>query len=472
MQQAPDDDRITWPLIRAGLITCFGSILTHLSTTTVNIALDRLIVDLDSTLAQIQWVSTGYLLTLSLALPLTRWATARMGMKRLYIWCLAGFGFTSLLCGLAWSAESLIGFRMLQGVAGGLLAPMLQGMIAQLAGPRRMGRLMAMVGVPVLLSPLLGPVLGGVLVQYLSWRWLFAFATPVALLGIWFAWRYLPESESRTPLRLDFTGLLLISPGMALATFAVAEFGHAGTVLAPMVIGPLLVGIALSLLFGVHAFRKGESALLDLRLFFNPMFTAASMVAFLVAIGSFGGQLLLPLYYLQVGGHSPAHVGLLLIPQGVGMIAALPFTGRYSDRGNPALVCTIGILFYLAGTAPFLWLGQDPAYWMLGTGQFLRGVGIAAMTTPAMAVAYRHLTRDAMPNASTVQNMVQRFGAPLGTALLAVMLQYRFVAESAHDPVRTHALATAYAQTFMLNFALALPIFVAAWVIFREHRRR
>lgn len=472
MGETEADDRITWPLIRAGLITCFGSILTHLSTTTVNVALDTLIVELDSTLTQIQWVTTGYLLTLTLILPLTRWAASRVGMKRLYVSCLAGFMLTSLLCGLAWSAESLIAFRMLQGATGGLLAPILQSMIGQLAGPRRVGRLMALVGAPVLLSPLLGPVVGGAMVQYLNWRWLFAFNVPIALLGIALAWRYLPRDEKPVPLRFDALGLLLISPGMALATFAVSEFGHAGTLAAPLVAWPLVGGVVLTALFAGHALRKGEAALLDLRLLLNPLFTAATLIQFIAAIASFGGQLLLPLYFLQAGGYSPAMVGLLLIPQSLGTFIALPFTGRYTDRGSPALVCLVGILCFLAGTAPFMFLAEAPPYWLLGLGQFFRGLGIAATGSAAMVIAYRDMPREAMPNASTVQNMIQRFGAPVGTALMAVMLQYRTAAEIAEGATQAVALTGAFAQTFALNFALILPLFACVWVMARRQGKR
>src|SRR5580692_11151265 len=170
-------------LLRLLLIAAFGSVLLNLSSTSINVAIDKLMVDLHAPLSEIQWIVTGYLLALTLVLPSFRWAVERLGSRRLYVACLLAFTATSALCACAWSAPSLIAFRVLQGAVGGLLAPLTQTLIAQLAGPARMGRAVSIISIPVLVSPVLGPVLGGVLIQHLSWRWLFLFNVPLAFGG-------------------------------------------------------------------------------------------------------------------------------------------------------------------------------------------------------------------------------------------------------------------------------------------------
>src|SRR5580704_1225421 len=181
LHEAPLEGR----LLRLILIVTFGPLLLNLSTTTINVAIDKLMLDLRAPLSVVQWIVTGYLLALTLVLPAFRWAVERVGSRRLYVACLLGFTATSALSALAWSAPSLIAFRVLQGAVGGLLAPLTQTLIAELAGAKRMGRAVSIISVPALAAPVLGPVIGGLLIQRLSWRWLFLFNLP---LGLWGAW--------------------------------------------------------------------------------------------------------------------------------------------------------------------------------------------------------------------------------------------------------------------------------------------
>src|SRR5580765_538696 len=174
------------------LVVSFGPLLLNLSSTTVNVALDALMARFETPLSTMQWIVTGYLLSLTLVLPSFRFAVERLGSRRLYLYALLAFTMTSGLAACAWSAASLIAFRVLQGAVGGLLAPLTQTLIAQVAGPKRMGRAVAIISIPVMTAPLLGPVLGGLLVQHLSWRFLFAVNVPLGLLGVWLAWRKLP----------------------------------------------------------------------------------------------------------------------------------------------------------------------------------------------------------------------------------------------------------------------------------------
>src|SRR6188472_860873 len=206
-------DRALW---RLASVVVLGTIMSILDTTIVNVAIETLGRDLDASLSSIQWVSTGYLLALATVIPLSGWSMERYGGRRMWMLSVFLFLVGSVLCGLAWSTESLILFRVLQGFGGGMIMPVGQAILAQAAGPQRMGRIMAVIGVPTLLGPILGPVIGGLIVDHFSWRWIFFVNVPVGLIALGLAWRVLPRTavEGRSAV-LDVRGLLLLSPGLA-----------------------------------------------------------------------------------------------------------------------------------------------------------------------------------------------------------------------------------------------------------------
>ena len=199
-------------LWRIGSVAVLGSFISQMDATVVNVSLSSLALELHTTLSNIQWVTSGYLLTLALTLPLSGWLVDRIGAKALYLWCFSAFTLTSALCGLAWSANSLIGFRILQGTSGGLLAPMSQLIVARVAG-KKMARVLGFAAMPILLAPLLGPVIAGALLRFASWRWLFWVNLPFGALALTLAALVLPNDQhERRPRNLDLFGLGLLSP--------------------------------------------------------------------------------------------------------------------------------------------------------------------------------------------------------------------------------------------------------------------
>src|ERR1700744_2586352 len=184
-------DPLVWKITAVAVL---GSFLSQLDATIVNVSLSSLAVDLHSSLTAIQWVTSGYLLALALMLPLNGWLVERIGAKALYIWCFSTFTLSSALCGMAWSANSLIAFRILQGMSGGLMAPMAQMMMARVAG-KNMARVMGYAAVPILMGPIFGPVIAGAILQYASWRWLFLINLPVGALAVVLAVLFLPRDH-------------------------------------------------------------------------------------------------------------------------------------------------------------------------------------------------------------------------------------------------------------------------------------
>jgi EmrB/QacA subfamily drug resistance transporter len=220
-----DSNRIDAYVWRISAVVIVGSIMSILDTTIVNVALDTLSRDLGASISQIQWVVTGYMLSLAAVIPVTGWAAQRFGAKRVYISSLVLFTAGSALCGLASSTTELVVFRVIQGIGGGMILPIGQLMMADAAGPERMGRVMSIVAVPAMLAPILGPTIGGLIVDNASWRWIFYVNLPIGIIAVLAALRTLPSVQrgaGAVKKRLDARGLALMATGLPLLTYGLA----------------------------------------------------------------------------------------------------------------------------------------------------------------------------------------------------------------------------------------------------------
>src|SRR6201995_5080 len=244
-----DSNRIDAYVWRISAVVVLGSIMSILDTTIVNVALDTLSRDLHATIDNIQWVATGYLLSLAAVIPVTGWAARRFGAKPVYLTSLVLFTLGSALCGLATSTTELIFFRVLQGIGGGMILPIGQLMMAEAAGPKRMGRVMRLVAVPAMLAPILGPTIGGLILDNMSWRWIFYVNVPIGVIAVIAALRILPTVERQPTNALDYRGLALMATGLPLLTYGLAEIGTTGSFTSLKVVLPILLGLGLIALF-------------------------------------------------------------------------------------------------------------------------------------------------------------------------------------------------------------------------------
>src|SRR6188768_2272093 len=230
--------------------------MSILDITVVSVALPTFQNEFDATYAQVAWTMTGYTLALATVIPLTGWASDRFGTKRLYMLALTLFLLGSIACGLAWSIESLIAFRVLQGLGGGMLMPLGMTIMTRAAGPHRIGRVMAVLGVPMLLGPIFGPILGGWLIDIASWHWIFLINLPIGIAAIVYAWIVLPKDEVEPSETFDWLGMLLLSPGLAAFLYGVSSIPEHGSVAATEVWLPAVLGIALIVAFVPWALNR------------------------------------------------------------------------------------------------------------------------------------------------------------------------------------------------------------------------
>ncbi len=298
-----------------------------------------------------QWVVTGYLLALAAVMPVTGWMARRFGAKRVYLVSLVLFTLGSIACGLSTTLPELVVFRMLQGIGGGMIMPLAQLIMAQVAGPQRMGRVMGVVSMPAMLAPILGPVVGGLILQNLHWSWIFFVNAPIGVVAIVLGWRMLPRTDSGEAGPLDLIGLALLPTGAAAFVFGISELGDGASASSARVIGPIVAGVALGVLFTLHALRA-KRPLLDVRLYANRVFAGASFTTFGLGAALFGAMILVPLYYQTVRGFSVIETGLLNGPQGIGALVMMPIAGRLTERFGGGPVALAGVLLLSISTIP------------------------------------------------------------------------------------------------------------------------
>ncbi|MEH3034457.1 MAG: DHA2 family efflux MFS transporter permease subunit [Aeromicrobium erythreum] len=422
-----DDDKITPEILKVAGVVVLGAIMSILDITVVNVALPTFQQAFDvSELSTVAWSVTGYTLALAAVIPLTGWAADRFGTKRLYMTAIGLFTLGSVLCASAWSIESLVAFRVLQGLGGGMLMPLGMTIMTKAAGPHRMGRLMAILGIPMLLGPIMGPILGGWLIEVASWHWIFLINLPLGIAALVYAQVILPKDSAQPSESFDFVGMLLMSPGLALFLFGVSSIPETGTVQSTRVIVPAVIGAVLIVGFVFWAFRP-KHPLLDLRLFKDRNLTVATITMFLFVGAFFGALLLVPTYFQQVRGESVLKAGLLVAPQGLGAMLTMPIAGTLVDKMPVGRIVPFGFVGIIAGVVG-LAASTDPStpVWQIMAWLFVMGLGMGGTMMPIFTSALKTLKAHDVARGSTLINVVQQVASSIGVAVMTVLLTNGF----------------------------------------------
>ncbi|WP_133849971.1 DHA2 family efflux MFS transporter permease subunit [Labedaea rhizosphaerae] len=417
----PASDKLDRGVLKVAGVVVLGVVMSIVDVTVVNVALQALSQAFKTSLDTIQWVATGYMLALATVIPVTGWACQRFGTKRLYMLSIFMFLVGSVLAGMAWNIESLILFRVIQGLGGGMLMPAGMTIMTQAAGPARVGRVMAVLGVPMLLGPIGGPILGGWLVDSFSWHWIFFINVPIGIVALVLAWRVLPKDNPEGAKKFDFPGMLMLSPGVALLIYGVSNVPSAGGFSHTKVWLPMLAGVVLIAGFVFRALRF-ENPLIDLRLLKNKVFASSVITMTFFAVAFFGAMLLFPLYFILVREQSALHAGLLLAPQGLGAMVTMPIAGRLADKAGVRKLVLPGLGLIIVGMAIFTQIEADTNYWQIMGTLFLMGLGMGFTMMPIMTAALQTLTHKDVPNASTTLNIVQQTAGAIGSAIMSVIL--------------------------------------------------
>ncbi|GAW51047.1 MULTISPECIES: DHA2 family efflux MFS transporter permease subunit [unclassified Nocardioides] len=463
-QPAPSaSDKLDKRVLMVAGVVVLGAIMSILDITVVSVALQTFQRDFDATSAQVAWTMTGYTLALASVIPLTGWAADRFGTKRLYLIAVGLFTAGSVLCATASSLEMLVGFRVLQGLGGGMLMPLGMTILTRAAGPERVGRVMAVLGIPMLLGPIFGPILGGALIDSASWHWIFLINLPIGIAAFVYAFLVLPKDHVEPSETFDWVGMLLLSPGLALFLYGVSSIPEAkqedGTIWTAQVVAPAVVGALLIIAFVPWALnRSNVHPLVDLRLFKNRTMTVAVLAMSLFAIAFFGASLLFPLYFQSVRGEDALHAGLLLAPQGIGAMITMPIAGILADRIGPGKIVLVGISVIAIGMGMFTQLEADTSYTYLMSALFVMGLGMGGTMMPIMSAALATLKAETIARGSTLMNIIQQVAASIGTALFSVLLTNGMIGLAPTDVLgRADAFATVFVVATILVACVLIP---------------
>ncbi|MFF7340307.1 DHA2 family efflux MFS transporter permease subunit [Streptomyces sp. NPDC008163] len=456
-------------LLVAGVVV-LGGIMSILDITVVSVGLQTFQKEFEATSAQVAWTMTGYTLALASVIPLTGWAADRFGTKRLYLLAVALFAAGSALCAAANSLEMLVAFRVIQGLGGGMLMPLGMTILTRAAGPERVGRVMAVLGIPMLLGPIFGPILGGWLIDIASWHWIFLINLPIGAIALVYAALVLPKDHVEPSETFDWVGVLLLSPGLASFLYGVSSIPETGTVWATKVLVPAIIGLVLVAAFVPWALRPANiHPLIDLRLFQNRDLSVAVIAMSLFAMAFFGASLLFPLYFQQVRGESALDSGVLLAPQGIGAMITMPIAGMLADRIGPGKIVITGIVVITAGMGMFTQLTADTSYAYIITALFIMGLGMGASMMPIMASALATLREHTVARGSTLMNIVQQVAASIGTALFSVLLTngLKDITARTPDGIKDQ-MGDAFASVFLVAAVLIAVCLVPALLLPRR----
>ncbi|MBM7601476.1 EmrB/QacA subfamily drug resistance transporter [Virgibacillus halotolerans] len=464
IKNSNSNEKIDPAVLKIVWILLIGMLAPLFDTTIMNVAIDTLGNALDAPVSMVQWVMTSYLIALGAIIPVSGWLLDRFGDKNIWIFALSLFLIGSILSSLAWSIESLILFRAIQGLGGGLMMPIMQTMVVRATGGEKLGKLMAIVGLPVLLGPILGPVLGGIIINALNWRWIFYVNIPIVAVALILAIWHLPkDSAPKKTQKLDVIGLLLLTPPIILIIYGLTVVSDYNGFFNQHVMIPIGVGIIILILFCMHALKKQSNAIINILLFKSRSFTASSCLLFLLGLTTFGGMLLLPLYFQQVRGASVLIAGLLLIPQGIGMLLTRSLAGKLTDTIGSRWVVFLSTILTILGTIPFIFSNADTSILLISLTLILRGAGLGGIMISIMASVYIGLSKEDIPHASSMTRILQQIGGAFGASILAIILQSQL---SSLNAMGITAINTAFNHTFMwttiftvisLIFALFLP---------------
>ena len=452
-----------------GIVFVFGIFTELLDTTITNVALPTLADEFSASTTTIQWVVTAYLLTLAVFIPVSGWAGDRFGTKRVFVCALALFTLSSFLCSMAWNIESLIAFRALQGVGGGMVTPVGTAMLFRAFPPAERAQAGALLTIPLVVAPASGPVVGGYLVEFQSWHWIFWINVPIGILGLLFAAIFLREEKQEHAGRLDVPGFILSGAGLAALLYALAEAGSRGFADGRVLLFGL-TGLALMFSFAFVELRTPQP-MIDVRLLGNKLFRQTNMVQIVGFSGLMGALFLLPLLLQAEMGLSPFQSGLTTFPQAIGVVTMSQVAGRLYGRVGPRRMMMAGTFGVMLATLCFLAVDLETNQWWIRLIMLFRGMSFALMLVSLQTATYATIAPQDTGRASAIYNAGRQVAASFGVALLATVLTNRLSHHGAElgDAATRHGALLAFHEAFAVAAFLAgIGILMAALVDDRE----
>ncbi len=410
-------------ILMAAWAIALGAIAPMLDSTMVNIAIDQLTRDFNTTLHIIQWAITGYVLALAVAVPVSGWLMNQFNGKRVFTGAVIAFGIISALVGISWDISSFICFRLLQGFSAGVITTLMFTLLVKTAGQDNLGRVMAIVSTPMIFGPILGPVIGGFIVQGASWHWIFFINVFVVVIAVPLMIKKIPDFEPfNKESKLDLFGIIVLSSMSAALIYGItkaadhASFNNSKTILWTG------IGLALAVIYLAYNRLRKNQTVLPLNLFAHTSFTASSIGLFLANIGIMGPMLILPLFFQNFRHFTAIETAIALIPQGAGMLITRPFLGKMIDQIGAKYVVLVSLALSLIGSIPLIFITGHTSMIWISIVLFLRGASIGGISLPLTSEAYTGLGSRQLPEAGVGINIIENLGASFGSAVTATVV--------------------------------------------------
>ncbi|MBY0219209.1 MDR family MFS transporter [Paenibacillus illinoisensis] len=410
-------------VLMAAWAIALGAIAPMLDSTMVNIAIDKLTHDFSTTLDIIQWAITGYVLALAVAVPVSGWLMNKFNGKKIFIGAVIAFGVISVLVGVSWDIFSFIFFRLLQGFSAGVITTLMFTLLVKTAGQENLGRVMAIVSTPMIFGPILGPVIGGVIVQGASWRWIFYINVFIVLIAAPLMMKKVPHFEPfNKDSRLDLFGIINLSLMSASLIYGItkaadhASFNNSETI---VWVG---LGLVLAFIYFVYNLIRKNQTVLPLNLFAHKSFTASSIGLFLTNAAIMGPMLILPLYFQNFRHFTATEAAIALIPQGIGMLITRPLIGKMIDKIGPKYVVMVSLVLSLIGSVPLIFITDKTSMFWITIILFIRGASVGGISLPLTSDAYTGLDTKQLPEAGVGMNIIENLGSSFGSAVIATVV--------------------------------------------------
>jgi EmrB/QacA subfamily drug resistance transporter len=439
-----------------GIVYIMALFMDLLDMTITNVAIPTLAEEFGATTTIIEWVITGYLLSLALFIPISGWLGDRFGTKLVFACALTTFTAGSLLCGAAWNVESLIAFRIFQGIGGGMLTPVGMTMLFRAFPPSERAAASAVLAIPAMVAPALGPILGGYLVDFQSWRWIFFINIPFGAIALLATLMFIREEQQESAGKLDLPGFILGGAGMVAVVYALAQAGqHGFNDSQVQLIG--FAGVALVAAFTIVELKSAEP-MLDLRLLGDKLFGASNIVLLLGNASIMGSFFLIPIFLQTQKGLSPFDTGLITFPLAIGVaITAQPAAKIYS-RVGPRRMMIVAFAGNMVLTCALALVGYDTSGWLIAASMFVRGMFFGFMMVPMQAATFATISPEATGRASSIFSVSRQIAASLGVAVLATVLTSRLAYHDAAlgDAASRGAALAAFHDAFLVAGALSI----------------
>jgi DHA2 family multidrug resistance protein len=425
-------------------------LIVIVDTTVVNVSLDHIRGSLSAGIEESTWVITSFLASTAVVIPMSGWVSRLFGRKRYLIFSIALFTFSSIMCGSSWNIQSLVFFRVLQGIGGGALQPISQAILLESFPPHQHGIAMAIFGIGTMFGPIIGPLLGGWITDNWSWRWAFYVNIPIGIVSILMALFFIvdPPYMERKKMKIDYWGLLFLVMGVACLQIVLDKGQREEWFSSSFITWLSFISVSSLVLFVlVECFA--EHPILNLRTFKNRSFLSGNVVAFLTFFGMFSSIILLPIYLQTLMGYTAFLAGLVLAPPGIASIIFMGTVGKLVTRINPKVILAIGIAVLLYAFHLMSQLNLSADFKAVLWPRIVMGVGMGIVFVPLTILALSSISKEEMGNATSIFNLQRNLAGSSGVAILTTILARRAQFHQAH--------IVEHLNPFDRNFQLAVP---------------